>query len=299
MTDDGLSMDLDSMHPAPEVMAEVRLPPDPCVSHTVGCGELAPLMIAALAWRPDIAPNLRVFGGAMVEWLETAAQRAEFEHQGKGPRGFPAVWAATSAKRVPVPTSSKHLPACVAEKAGLRVRPKQDRVKADGVRLEAALWRRFAAMHEELGLDPTTLRYALDGVPAAWLEADPQTGREKFSACRVSILGHALSTKPDGWGVTLEGESLVVNCKATMMYKPHPDPPAWLQMQGELAVCGMTLGMLPHGQCWLQDDPTLPPSEERRVDVFPVRYVPRVGEELVAFADRALAWIRAEADLRP
>lgn len=282
MTDPALSMDPDVMDAQ---AAEVRAPVTPYVSRQIGCSDLAPLLVAwAVArvgsmWTP-YPPRIRA-------WLDMAARRALRWSEKPVPaelRGMPAVWCAERARLVRTPIGP--LPEIVATKAGLRERPERADYMQAGLDLEAALWDRWWS--SEGGPDGCArAHYALAGVPASL--------RGRWSAPKCTHETAPLVTYPDGWGVTGYGEQAVINLKTTHAIKTEIDPPAWIQVQGEMEVMGADLAVLPHGQRWLADYLREPP-EERPVEVFTVERSPAVGRELAAFATRAMEWINEVAE---
>lgn len=277
-TSDALSMDPDVMDAQ---AAEVRAPVTPYVSRQIGCSDLAPLLVAwavARGWSPGwtaYPPRIRA-------WLNTATSRARRWSEKPVPaelRGMPAVWCAERARLVRTPIGP--LPEIVAVKAGVRERPERADYMQAGLDLEAALWDRWMADSRQRA------HYALAGVPASL--------RYRWSAPKCTHETAPLVTYPDGWGVTEYGESFVVNCKTTHTVKTEVDPPAWIQVQGEMEVMGADLAILPHGQRWLADYLREPPTE-RPVEVFTVERSPAVGRELAAFAPRAMEWISETAE---
>ncbi len=279
---DALSMD-------PAVMdaqaAEVRVPEAPYVSRQIGCSDLAPLLVA---WTTARAfHNWTVYPPRIRDWLAMAVQRARRWSEKPVPaelRGMPAVWCAERARLVRTPVG--HLPEIVAVKAGVRAKAERKDYMQAGHDLEAALWDRWWS--SEGGPDGCArASYALAGVPGAL--------RSRWSAPKCTHETAPLVTYPDGWGETGYGERCVINLKTTRDVKTEVDPPAWIQVQGEMEVMNADLAILPHGQRWLADYPREPPTE-RPVEVFTVERSPAVGRELAAFATRAMEWINEVAE---
>lgn len=282
---DSLSMD-------PAVMeaqaATVRVPERPRVSEQIGCSDLAPLLVGwAVA---AVGSEWRAFPEHIREWLSLAARRALRFNEKPVPaelRGMPAVWCSERARLVRTPVGP--LPEIVAVKAGLRARAPQTDYQRAGVDLEPALWRRWL----EVDRDVAWAQYALERVPAAW--------RETYRAPSVRMTDGPLVTYPDGWGETVWGETIIVNAKTTRDDKERPDPPAWIQVQGEMEVTGSDRACLPHGIGWNADDGYArrmgwdPDPTQRRVRVFWVERDERVGRVLREFAVRAMEWISEAA----
>lgn len=285
MTDPSLSMD-------PAVMvaqaAEVRVPSKPRVSEQIGCSDLAPLLVG---WgNARRGSDWRDFPAPIREWLETAAQRAQRWSEKPVPqhlKGMPAVWCAERARLVRTPAGA--VPEIVAIKAGLRERAAQTDYQAAGNRLEAALWRRWLEVEAEVGWS----RYALADVPEHLAGV--------WTAPKARMTDAPLITYPDGWGETRWGESFVINCKTTRDPKDQPDPPAWIQVQGEMAVMDADKAVLPHGIGWNADDSYArymdwhPDPTQRPVRVFWVERDVAVGRALVEFSKRAMDWIHEVA----
>lgn len=282
---DALSMD-------PAIMeaqaATVRVPERPRVSEQIGCSDLAPLLVGwAVA---DSGGEWDVWPEHIRAWLFLAVERARRWSEKPVPqhlRGMPAVWCSERARLVRTPVGP--LPEIVAIKAGLRARPPQTDYQRAGVDLEAALWRRWREVDEEVGW----AQYALNGVPKHLAST--------WTAPKVRMADAPLITYPDGWGETMWGESFVVNAKTTRDDKERPDPPAWIQVQGEMEVMDADRAVLPHGIGWNADDDYArrmgwhPDPTRRRVRVFWVERDERVGAALREFAKRAMEWISEAA----
>lgn len=265
-----------------EQAAAARVPARPYVSQQIGCSDLAPLLIAwAVADRPAVHVPLP---SAIGDWMRVAIERARRWAERPVPRelaGHAAVWCSERGRLVRV-ARGRRLPEIVAVKAGLRERAPQASYQRAGHDLEPLLWRTWADSEPRV----RDSRYALDGVPVQW--------RETYRAPSVRMAAGPLVTYPDGWAWTWEGQLVVVNCKTTVKPKDAPDPPAWLQIQGEIAVTGADLGVLPHGIGWAADYRS-DPVETRPTRAFWIEPERRTQAALVAFAAAAMEWIAEEA----
>lgn len=278
-----MSDDLSLDHATAETQAaEARAPVQPYVSQQIGCSDLAPLLIAwTVAGQRGFPLPLPPRIG---DWMRTATERARRWSEKPVPeelRGQAAVWCSERARLVRV-ANGRHLPEIVAVKAGLRERSAQQAYQRAGLDLEPLLWRTWADDEPRIRQD----RYALADVPAAW--------RDTYRAPSVRMSAGPLVTYPDGWAWTWSDELVLVNCKTTVKDKTEPDPPAWLQIQGEMAVTGADLGVLPHGIGWAADYRS-DPVELRPVRAFWIEPERKTQAALVDFAARAMEWISEEA----
>lgn len=282
MTDD-LALDLETID---RQRLAARVPADAWVSRQIGCSDLAPLLVASFVFgrRDSLAIEVcNRLGPVERTWLMRAVDYAAWASgsaNGAEPR-VEAKWCAAKAAAVETPVG--RVPQIVAVKAGARTREWQGALAAGGVRLEGELIRRWADLestNDELARIVT--QHEVVGMyPPAWRAKAPRIAHPSFDG---------LVTYPDAWGWTWNGELAVINAKTT--YKPaaSASPPYVIQMQGELAVTGAALGLLPHGQGWLSDYGSTPP-EERPIETFRALPYAPLGEALVAFAREALAWI--------
>lgn len=309
--------------------AEARTPAVPYVSQQIGCSDLAPLLLARAvafgdcsAW-PAMPEHVR-------SWLDQAAERARRWSEKPVPqelRGQVAVWCSERARLVRVEgghSAREHalslaatmlegedglegavavlmaaldkvtrervksgkvrmLPELVAVKAGLRTRPAQASYARAGEVLEAALWRRWLDEAD----DVAEAHYSAAGIPREL--------RERFTAPKVAHGSSPLITYPDGWGTTWYGRRFVVNCKTTFDGKKTTvDPPAWLQVQGEMVCMDAPLAVLPHGLGWAADYMTGPP-ELRPIRVDWIEADTSAQAALVQVARESMGWILEES----
>jgi len=260
-------------------------PERPYLSNQLGASEIAPMMIALRTW-DGMPPHV-------VEFCERSAERAAFvgpvarmpahlKHPALSP-----VWCADKAKRVR--TSVGPLPKCLATKAGVREKERQEDYQARGERLEPLLWRMWVDSMRPLTdcwLDVDSLRSQHDVLamyPAEWGVRAPSV-RHPSEPRLVTYL--------DGWGRDIMGERVVVNCKLSRERKDAADVPAWIQMQAEIACTRASLGLLVYGEKWNADYIDGPEHERGPIVPFPVE--PDAGAERAILATVAAAW--AEID---
>lgn len=134
------------------------------------------------------------------------------------------------------------IPKMLAQKAGLRGRPKGDQKTKDaGNALERELLARYKATIARHRVDPKTIRHA-DTIPKQWFPL-------------VDRYCSALAVTPDAWARALDGELCMLEIKCT--FKPLAIVRApWhyrCQLQAEMAVCGAKYGILVMGEEWISD----------------------------------------------
>lgn len=273
MTDPALDMSI-------EAMEVPTVPERPYLSTQIGCSELAPLMIALGTW--DGMPE------HVVAWCKLAAERAAFGTKTvgipshlKSPE-FGPVWCAKNARKVR--TAVGPLPYCIAVKAGVRERDEQEDYQKSGLALEADLLRKWIATlraDPDCAIDADSVRTqheVLAMYPAEW-------------GVRVPSVRHTverrLVTYLDSWGNDVVGERVVVNAKCSRDVKSTPAVPDWIQMQGEIACCRASVGVLVYGQQWGADYISGDPRD-RPVEAFPIE--PDATAERAILATVEAAW---------
>ena len=284
---DALSMDL-SMDPA-VMEAEARAATDAAsagalitggyLSSSIGCSELAPMMVA-FDLRDGMPDHIQ-------RWIGEARTRALHGARRPAPRVSVATWCAERAYQCRTPLGP--MPTCLAEKAGLTRKPPRKPHMQAGELLEPALWRTWkASLGARSAVVVDTLRSQFDVLglyPAEWGVRPPRVARDDEPA---------LVDYPDGWGETILGERLVVNCKTSREWKEDPDPPAWIQMQAEAWVTRSDFALLVLGQKWLADY-MREPVEQRPVRVWQIEPDESVQSALVEVARES---IRLVEDVR-
>lgn len=243
--------------------APARAPEKPYLSNQIGCSELASLMIA-LGTEAGMPERVR-------SWIAVARERASYGLRKdipahlKSPAWGGPVWCATNARKV----NTEHGPMayCLAVKAGVRERDAQKEYQKSGVDLEHELWRRWVdSMRNDTdcALDVDTLRSQHDVLamyPAEWSTRAPSVRHP---------VEQRLVTYPDGWGADVVAERVVINAKLSRDWKEEPDVPAWIQMQGEIACCRASLGVLVYGQKWNADYMREEPWDRGPIAAFPI-----------------------------
>lgn len=137
------------------------------------------------------------------------------------------------------------IPKMLAQKAGLRSRPKggDQKSKDAGNELERELLGRYRATIAKRRVDPKSIRHA-STLPKQFF---PFVDRH----CP------ALAVTPDAWARALDGELCMIELKTT--YHPLAVVRApWhylCQLQAEMAVCGARWGLLVMGEGWIADEP--------------------------------------------
>lgn len=281
-------LDFASLTPGlvPEAEREQTAPPArPYLSSQIGCSEVASMMVAMRTW-DGMPPRV-------VEYLERCAERAAWHGPVKSmpahlkhPALSPA-WIADNAKLVR--TSVGTLPKCIAIKAGVRAKDAQEDYQARGERMEPVLWRMWV---DSLRAEPDcpivveTLRSQHEVIalyPKEWAVRAPSVRHPDESR---------LVTYLDGWGETIVGDHVVVNCKLSRDRKPEPDPAAWIQMQAEIACTRAAFGVLVYGERWNADYIQGPEWERGPIVPHPVR--PDAGAERAVLATVAAAWVEID-----
>lgn len=261
--------------------AEARLPAARFVSRQVGCSDLGPLFVA-YADTAGLPANIAA-------WIERARLRAKHGTKKNVPEEIRCVatWAALKSRLVRTPVGM--LPEIVATKAGLRAKEAQASYAKGGEELEEKLlatWRRTLGDSDRI--DPESIRTQHDVrrlYPAEW------HGTLRMPNIRCPSLPELVTYGPDAWARTPFGDAIVINAKCSRDWKEEPDPPAWLQLQGE-GMCCDALALLVLGQKWLADY-VREPVEERAIRVWPVEEHAGTRLEIVRVVRRALAEIDA------
>lgn len=143
-----------------------------------------------------------------------------------------------------VPYKALGVPKLLAQKAGLRARPKGggQKVKDAGSELERELLAQYRATLAKHRLDPRSIRHA-DTLPKQFF---PLVDRH----C------HALAVTPDAWARARDGELTMIELKTTYHPLKVVRPP-WhyvCQLQAEIAACSARYGLLVIGEGWIQPE---------------------------------------------
>lgn len=282
---DGLDFSIAGMDHAGEALA----PADAYLSSWVGCSEVASLMVA-LDVRDGLPPRIQ-------KWIADARTRAAWKKTKASPHaptfdGEPlrATWAAVRATLVRTPVGM--MPQCIAEKAGIRAKPASPYDAAAGNALEERLLRRWietlrAAEAPLVDVDSiVTQAEMLARYPKAWRMRTPRI----YHPTERRLVNYA-----DAWCCDVVGEDIIINGKTSREYKVDLDPPAWIQMQGEIACAQASLGLVVIGQRWLADFGDIgrrPPEERGPIEVFPVEPDAK-AEAAILYAVRE-SWQRVE-----
>lgn len=254
-------------------------PEKPYLSSQIGCSEIAPLMIA-LGTDEGMPPRVR-------DWMKLARERAAFGRKSKkvpqhlkSPTFEGPVWCVDNAAKVA--TAVGPLPYCIATKAGVREKDAQEDYQKSGHDLESELWRRWvASLRDDGPLDIASLRSQFEPLamyPPAWNVRAPSVRHP---------VEQRLVDYPDGWGMDVAGEPVVINPKTSRDWKDAPDVPALVQMLAEIAVTRSSLGVLVYGQRWTADFLGGDPWSRGDIKPFPVEPDAKAEAAILRTVDEA------------